>query len=389
MSAYVGRNTFKASIAPIVAQGLMSNAQAGLIETCYFILYGAGHLINGILADRLNPYKMITTGLCGSALANLIMAFSPPYPVMLTVWAANGFLQAMLWSPILALFSRAILPELRETACFRIFTSSPVGTVLAYLLVVLTADIDYRIPFLSATVILLVVAASFLILSRIARPSLLSWKVQRPAQSQSAPTSPLLPTVLRLGIPFIALATVMHGMLKEGVLTWVPSLITDTYKVDAVFSVFLSMLLPLSTLFGGALSKCAYHRLFKENEAKTAGFFMLISIPPIFAVSRMASLPLPLSVACLALISMLMTAFNYMVSTMIPMRMAETGRTATFSGIFNSSVYLGSALSTFAFGGLADRFGWGFTVTTWLFIALVALLLLIGVSRRWGRYRNR
>jgi len=390
MAAYVGRNTFKASIAPIVAAGFLTNAQAGLIETFYFVTYGAGHLINGLLAQRLNPYKMVSIGLVGSALANLVMAVSTSYPVMLLVWALNGYLQAMLWSPILAIFSRVILPDMQEMASFRIFTSSPIGTILAYLLVTLTADLDYRITFYAATALLIPVALFFLFTARRAAPHLRPW--QREAAEQngtSAKAQPILPLILTTGVPMLVLATVMHGMLKEGVLTWVPSLISDTYPVDVSFSVLLSMLLPLSNLCGAYLSKLAYSRLFRRNEAITACFFLLLSALPILAVSFMSTLPLPVAVICLALISLLMTSFNYMVSTVIPMRFAADGHTATFSGIFNSSVYLGSAISTYLSGDLADRFGWGVTVMSWLGIALAGALILIPAILLWRRFLKR
>lgn len=390
MSAYIGRNTFKASIAPVVTAGIMTNEQAGLIETCYFIVYGAGHLINGILADRLNPYKMIGIGLIGSAAANLIMALTPSYPIMLAVWAANGYLQAMLWSPILALFSRAILPELRDLACYRIFTSSPIGTILAYLLVALTADTDYRITFHIAAAFLTVIAIVFLTVSHRAAPHLRDWRhISVPAQAgetSDEEAHPMLPLLLKTGVPMLILATILHGMLKEGVLTWVPSLISDTYPVDVTFSVLLSMLLPLSNLGGAFLSKQAHGKLFHRHEAITAGFFMLLSAIPILAVSRMAQLPLVLSVICLALISLLMTGFNYMVSTVIPMRFSAYGRAATFSGVFNSSVYLGSAISTYLSGSIADRFGWNVTVLVWLGIALGGVLILLPVLRAWGKF---
>lgn len=386
MSAYIGRNTFKASIAPIVSAGIMTNSQAGLIETCYLTVYGAGHLINGILADRLNPYKMIIIGLFGSATANLIMALAPSYPIMLAVWAINGFLQAMLWSPILALFSRVILPELRDTACFRIFTSSPVGTIVAYLLVVLTSDVDYRFTFYIAALVLALIAVVFRLISRSAAPHLNTWKIGAQSTEGSAQRHALLPLLLKTGVPVFIFATILHGMLKEGVLTWVPSIISDSYPIDVTFSVFLSMLLPISNLFGAWISKTVYQKLLHRNEALTSCFFMLITLLPIIAVSRMAQLPLAISVICLALISMLMTSFNYMVSTMIPMRFAESGWAATFSGIFNSSVYLGSAISTWASGRIADSYGWNTTVLVWLGIAAVGTIILLPIFPVWKRF---
>ena len=73
MIAYLTRNTYVASIVHLTGEGLITTSMAGLVSTCYFISYGSGHLINGILADRVSPVPMLSIGIVGTAFSNLLM----------------------------------------------------------------------------------------------------------------------------------------------------------------------------------------------------------------------------------------------------------------------------------------------------------------------------
>ena len=93
--AYFARNTYNASIVTLTGANLVSQSTAGLIGTCYFVCYGTGHLINGILADRISPVVMIVCGLCGTTACNLLM------PTVTPVVLKNRFIE---WCFILQIY---------------------------------------------------------------------------------------------------------------------------------------------------------------------------------------------------------------------------------------------------------------------------------------------
>ena len=391
-SAYLGRNTFQASIATLLEQGVMSAGQAGLIGTCYFICYGTGHLINGILADRFSPFAMIKTGLLGSSLANLVMALCQNYSVMLVVWSLNGFFQSMMWSPILFIYSDIFSEEYRDRSILGMASTVPLGTILAYLCVVLTANLPWTTPFYIATAVLLAVFLAFSLTSHAARRHMISAEENHPAspagteESNPVKQHKAFPLLLSSGAVFMLFPVLCHGLLKDGVLTWVPALVQDTYHVKASFSTLLAILLPTASLCGTYFSNFMYRRVFHKNEAATAFFFMALTSLPILAVLQMSRIPIFLSVICLALISLLMTSFNYMFSTMLPTRFARYHCTATISGIFNSTIYLGSAISGYGFGSISEKWGWNVTVAVWLAITAAAALCLLLLIRPWKRF---
>ena len=76
-AAYVGRLNLSAAIATIVDGGIMDKAETGIISTVFFFCYGAGQIVMGFIADRLDARKMIGIGLVGSAAMNVLMSLYP------------------------------------------------------------------------------------------------------------------------------------------------------------------------------------------------------------------------------------------------------------------------------------------------------------------------
>ena len=52
-ASYFIRTCYAASIAPIVDEGVFSKGEIGLIGTAFFICYGIGQLISGLIGDRV------------------------------------------------------------------------------------------------------------------------------------------------------------------------------------------------------------------------------------------------------------------------------------------------------------------------------------------------
>lgn len=72
---YIGRLNYSAALPEMIAEGILNKTQGGMIATAYFAAYGFGQLVNGVLADRYNPYVQVTTGVVSSAVLNILMAF--------------------------------------------------------------------------------------------------------------------------------------------------------------------------------------------------------------------------------------------------------------------------------------------------------------------------
>ena len=60
MILYVGKKTLKLCLPGMIASGVCTEAQGGLISSVFLGSYAAGQLINGWLGDRMHPRHMMT-----------------------------------------------------------------------------------------------------------------------------------------------------------------------------------------------------------------------------------------------------------------------------------------------------------------------------------------
>ena len=389
MAAYITRNTYPAAIVHLTGAGLLSQSEAGLISSGYFITYGVGHLINGFLADRISPSKMLTVGICGTVAANVAMIFvTPSVPFMAAVWWLNGWFESMLWAPIVALLSSMIAPSMRIKAMKAISSSRCAGMITAYLLTAVSAYCDFGIitPYIIAAscAALTCVLLAVVVKRAFSSPTVVDAVFEKKSERGGASVFNLL---FISGALVFAVPSVFHGMLKEGVKTWVPSFLHDSFSTTEALSTLLAVAIPAAGLFGVFFANLLLDiKPLHKNHSVIGIILMLLTGVPTALLFLADRMPLAVGVICLCLISLLMEAFCHIFSVMMPAEFAKFGKASTVSGIFNSLIYIGSAVSIYAFGAVAENVGWSFTVIIWTALALVSALILIFGIRTWGRF---
>lgn len=96
---YLVRNNFSVVSKDIQVALAYNNSQIGNILAATALSYGLGKFVMGALSDRSNPRIFMACGLLLTALCNFAFGAVASYPVHLTLWALNGFVQGMGWPP--------------------------------------------------------------------------------------------------------------------------------------------------------------------------------------------------------------------------------------------------------------------------------------------------
>ena len=158
-TSYLGRYNYSGAMAELISKNIFTEPMGGFIATLYFSSYAIGQIVSGYFADKKTPEKMIFLGLFGSAICNLSMALCENYILMCTFWFINGFMQSMIWSPVVAIFTK-MFPENRRVSCFTHITSSiAIGTLTSYMLTSLSLSISgWKLCFIMPSIILILVA---------------------------------------------------------------------------------------------------------------------------------------------------------------------------------------------------------------------------------------
>lgn len=390
-ASYLGRINYTAALTAIVADGVFSKSHAGFIGTVYFFCYGAGQIFSGILGDRVSPYKMVGTGLVGTVCANILMPLcSGSYIVMSVVWGLNGIVQSMLWTPILYIISNILPEEQRRRACLYIAASFPVGSLLSYVIsagAIKFASWHFAF-FIPAGIIACIFVFWCLAAGKTSKILGRGEKKSLPVQENTGAKVSLGKLFIVSGAAVICVGILVQGMLKDGVTSWVPTLIKEKYNVSASFSVLLSAVLPIINLSGAWFATKLYEGPFKLNETAAAAFGFAMTLIPLTGIVFVGKYPIAICVILLALFTTIIAAMNHLLMTLIPVHFAKFGRASTVGGIFNCCTYIGSAISTYGFGAVSEKFGWTATVVFWIILGVIGVAACALPMRRYARFAN-
>ena len=123
------KTAFSSSISSIVADGILTNSDAGIISAAYYIFYGGAQLLLVKLVDKVSPFKFISISLLGSVISMTGFALTDSFWVMLVLWSLTGLLQFALWPAIIRIIAQYILPCHRAKAMVSISFSYCVGMI--------------------------------------------------------------------------------------------------------------------------------------------------------------------------------------------------------------------------------------------------------------------
>ena len=392
-STYIGRLNYSASLTGIILSEGFSKGQAGMIGTAFFFAYGAGQFVSGFLGDRLAPKKMVFTGLMVSGLCNLAMAGAKGSGLMTAVWCVNGLFQAFIWSPMIRLMYEYYKTETRMKACVSLNSSVPLGTMAAYGLTALVIWLSgWRTMFVLAGAALIGTSLFWITgMKRVERYAAESGKMTEMPSGETGGSAKAAVNwkslLIQSGFLFLMMALFVQGALKDGVTTWVPTYISETYGLSAILAITSTMVIPVFNLLGVYLASFANLHWFR-NEVRTAGAFFVVSAAAILVLRLASGRSMAVSFLMLALATTAMMAVNTMLIAVLPSYFGVIGRASSVSGLLNSSVYAGGAVSTYGIGALSVALGWNATIVIWFLMAAFSAVICFLTVRKWIAYRK-
>ena len=98
-SFYFGRNNLGIALPGLGAELHYSKQQLGTVLMALKLAYGAGQFVNGQLAERFSPRKLLALGLLTSAALNVLFGWATSLYLLTFIWACNGYVQALGWTP--------------------------------------------------------------------------------------------------------------------------------------------------------------------------------------------------------------------------------------------------------------------------------------------------
>ncbi len=368
MVSYITRINFGAVISEMVSATGISKSLLSMSLTGSFITYGLGQVISGVLGDRFSPKKLVSAGLVLTVSMNLAVPFSASPYLMLFFWCINGFAQSLMWPPMVKMMTACMTPEEYKKNVVKVSWGCSAGTIFVYLFAPLAITLaSWRWAFfLSASC-----GALMLFFWQAFAPEIGIIKRTVPAEKGKGSVLSILFCPVML---FVMLAIILQGMLRDGVTTWMPSYLAETYKLSNSISILTGVVMPLFAVLSNIASSEMYVKWLK-NPVTCGGTFFLISTVSALGLYLFTGSSPALSVFFTAVLIAGMHGVNLLLVCMIPPFFERWGNVATASGVINSCTYVGSALSTYGIALVSDHFGWSLTLFLWLLTAALGTAL--------------
>lgn len=387
--AYFGRMNYSACMSAIIIAEGYSKGMVGLVGTGLFITYGLGQIFSGFLGDYVAPRKMIVVGLIGSSLCNLGMCLAPSLNFMILVWCINGFMQSLLWSPIVRLFAQYLTAQVRGTLGVYINSTVPVGTLVTYGFTALILEItnNWKLVFFGSFVVVMITAVGWWIATGVILPKLTRVDIDNTVASatKEVKKAPLGELVLSSGMVFMCLVLMMQGMLKEGITAWMPNLMGEKFEIGTTLAIVSTALIPMFNIVGISIAAAARKIIGDEVRCSfllfLAGTFSLVIL---YITSFIELIPMFIF---FSIATTIMMAVNTCYVGVVPGYFAKKGRSSSVSGILNAFVNLGIATSMFATGAFSETFGWDLTMIFWICCGGVGIFSSCIGYQIWKKYK--
>lgn len=366
-AAYVGRLNYNASIVALIDDLGVTKADAGLVSSFFFFAYGAGQLVNGILSKKYNSKIMIFASLITSAALNLIMPLCGDISVMKFIWMFNGMAQSVLWSTLIKTLSDLVSDKMLPKAILVMSTTVAVGTFVSYGISALCVNYGaWRTVFYIASAVLAV--SAFVWISLYGKSSKKAEEIKAEKEEKVKMGKGIM-----AALAVTAFAGVANGFIKDGINTWVPSVLYEEFDVSQSFSILLTLLLPLISTFGAAIIK----KIHEKIESHAAMNFIMFALSALICGGILISMKihsLVMIMLCFICIACCMAMINNVITSMFALDNRKLLNAGFAAGLLNTFCYIGSTVTSYSLGAVSQAKGWNAVFIIMLIICAAAAL---------------
>ena len=382
--AYLGRYGFSANINLIIDDYGVSRSQVGLVTSFFFFAYGIGQIVHGIFCKKYNKRFVITFSLIVSVLLNLTIFCGINFAFIKYLWLVNGFVQAILWPTLIEILSNNLDKKMLKSAILVMSTTTPLGTLLVYGLSAGFVSLNaYKFIFLVAIISMATVSALWFFLYRkfSCTDNII---VKNEVNKDETNVKKTIFFGIIVLIVVLSIFAVVNNLIKDGLTTWVPTILKDTYKLPDYLSILLTIILPILGTFGSLLA------IFANKFIKN--YISLITIFFVFATLFIGLSLLSINnnyywfvlIILFGLTVLIMHSINNVITSMVPLYMRDKINSGLVCGLLNGFCYVGSTISSYGIGKIADSTnGWNtvFLVLTISSLICVAIGIIYTICR--------
>lgn len=154
---YIIRQSYSVIKKPLLASGIVTPTEIGIIGSIFFVTYGLGKFTNSFLADRMNNKRFFSFGLFISSLTMVGMGLVNSFVPLAVLWGLNGWFQSYGAGPSIVALNQWFSNKQRGTLYGVWFTSHNLGSSFAYFAIAaIVSAYNWSMGFVAAGIISLI-----------------------------------------------------------------------------------------------------------------------------------------------------------------------------------------------------------------------------------------
>ena len=373
LAVYLARNILGA-VTPQMIECGYTEAYIGSISSLYFIFYAVGQLINGAIGDKIHAKWMISMGLLGASITNLVFSRITLYPTTaMIVYGLTGFFLSMIYGPMTKVVSENTEPH-HATRCslgytFASFFGSPAAGLLASFLA-------WQSVFtLSSAALFGMALCGFFLFSLMERRGIVRYGQYKPAARGTGN----LKVLLRRGIVKFSIVSILTGVVRTSVVFWLPTYLAQHLHFHPTTAAKLYTVATLAISATTFIAVFVYERL-GHNMDRTL-LLMFCCAVVFFALTYFVKLP-ALNILFIVLAIMSSNGAATMLWSRYCPSLRDTGMVSSATGFLDFLSYMAAAAANLLFANAATTIGWGNLILVWLLLMLLGVVIALPYRKR-------
>lgn len=370
--AYLGRYSYNSNITLIESAFGLYHGESGLVTTCFFFAYGIGQVVNGLLCKKYNKKYIIPFALSISSIINLSVFFGVPFSWYKYLWLINGFIQSTLWPSLVSVVSTNLKTENLKKGVLIMATPVSVGTIIIYgLSSVISLSGNFKITFIIASVCMLAVAVSWFFSYDKNTENI---EVEKIITDKNDLKKVRIEKSAIILVVILAIFAIINNLTKDGLQTWVPAILRENYGLGDSLSIILSLVLPILGVFGAIVSTFL-NRWIKNYIYLSAFLYLIATIFLVLVLIKLRTSAWITVLLCFGMIVLLMHGINNVITNLMPIVMRDKINSGLIVGVLNGFCYVGSTISSYGLGAIADRGGWNNVFILLTILSVVPIII--------------
>ena len=367
--SYIGKVNYAANINPVMEFYKVDHSTAGLVSTFFFFAYGVGQVINGLFCKKYNLKWIVFISLILSGTINLIVGISNDFTLIKYLWMINGFSMSILWPSLIRLLSETLTKKDMAKASIIMGTTVASGTFLVYALSALFVKINFKISFYLPAGMFLIVALIWLFAFSITVSKAKEEEMEEDIALTKDKQEDFNPSLLMLSIVMLCIYGIAVNLIKDGLTTWVPSILKEQYKLDGSLSMILTVVLPIVAIFANAFA-VSIHKKIPDFVLQCALMFLISGCILGGVIAGIKLNQFVITLFGFVVVCFLVSSCNSLITSIFPLFMKGKVNSGKIAGLINGFCYLGSTTSSYGLGAIADNFGWVAVFWVLLFVSV-------------------